>query len=86
MALGICQRGCRNAQCTRLENACTEGSGSGANAYQVCCTACGNCQADLDCEVTTTSTSISTTTTTANTTTTTAATTTTSTTLSTTGG
>jgi hypothetical protein len=80
-ALGICQRGCRNAQCTRLENTCTMGDSGAAHAYVVCCTGCANCQDSVDCEVTTTSTSTTRTTTTETVSTTTVATSTTSTTM-----
>jgi hypothetical protein len=60
-ALQICRRGCRNAQCKRLENTCAIG-GDKTNAYTVCCTGCNNCVDAVDCIPTTTSTSTSSTT------------------------
>ncbi|HJQ83292.1 MAG TPA: hypothetical protein VKA21_04405 [Candidatus Binatia bacterium] len=42
LALGICQRGCRDAQCSRLEAACTDGE-TATKAYRDCCTRCDTC-------------------------------------------
>lgn len=58
--LGICRRGCRDAACGPLEGMCTTTKDRPRSEYQRCCNACGNCQADIDCQTTTT---ISTTTT-----------------------
>jgi hypothetical protein len=48
-ALALCRGACRDAGCDRLERRCVEGGGA-SGAYEVCCTACGNCQPDVDCE------------------------------------
>jgi hypothetical protein len=67
-ALALCRGACRDADCDQLERRCIEDGGA-SGAYEVCCTACGNCQGDVDCEAipTTTSTTRSTVTTTTST-------------------
>jgi len=79
-ALPFCQLGCRNALCTELENRCTM-DGSDAADYLTCCTVFGSCADEVDCTVTTTSTTSTTTTLSTSTTTTVLGATTTSTTL-----
>ena len=59
VALGICRGACRDAQCAQLENQCTVGQDGGGNQYQRCCTACGNCETEVDCVTTTSTTTTS---------------------------
>src|SRR2546425_2135342 len=66
LALAICRRGCRDASCGPLRDACTTERDRPRSSYQRCCMACGNCQNDIDC-VTTTSTTTTSSTTTAST-------------------
>ncbi len=66
LALAICRRGCRDASCGPLRDACTTERDRPRSSYQRCCMACGNCQSDIDC-VTTTSTTTTSSTTTAST-------------------
>lgn len=65
LALAICRRGCRDAACVPLEDACTTKRDRPRSPYQRCCTACGNCQSDVDCETTTSTTATTSSTTTA---------------------
>ena len=70
LALAICRRGCRDAGCVPLMDACTTKRDHARSPYQRCCTACGNCQADVDCETTTSTTATTSSTRTATTSTT----------------
>jgi hypothetical protein len=70
LALAICRRGCRDAGCGPLTDACTTTQDRPRSPYQRCCTACGNCQSDIDCETTSSTTTTSSSTTIASTTTT----------------
>jgi len=70
LALAICRRGCRDAGCVPLMDACTTKRDRARSPYQRCCTACGNCQSDVDCVTTTSTTTTTRSTTTATTTTT----------------
>ena len=79
VALGVCRRACRDAQCNHLMKACTD-DGTGTSRYALCCAQCDNCNEDLDdrfaCEQATTTTRPSTTTSSTTTTTSTTSTTT----------
>jgi len=49
LARSICRHACRNAHCAELTGSCTQHDDK-ENAYTACCTACGNCKTEVDCE------------------------------------
>jgi len=46
VALGVCERACRDQQCDQLTKACTD-DGTGKSSYARCCARCDNCSPDL---------------------------------------